>query len=741
MAAKPEVHHVTDAADAELAREQRYVTGLYSRLDVLRAELVVELERVRRGGATGTHQARTERDAMARLFEDRVRRLRDVDDRLVFGRLQADGGAVRYIGRIGLRDDDQRPLLLDWRAPQSSAFYQATAATPLGVRTRRHLTTRGRDVTAFEDEVFDPDDIPEDVTLNGETALLAALSAQRTGRMHDIVSTIQAEQDRIIRSEARGVLVVQGGPGTGKTAVALHRAAYLLYAQKERLARNGVLVVGPSRSFLEYIEQVLPSLGETGVVLRTLGQLYPGVDAAAVDSAAVAGVKGRTAMATVLRHAVHARQVAPTEPVDVEVNGVVLTVQPALIHRAIRHAQQTRKPHNVARVTFVKSALGDLTAQLVEKVAARGSTIDDEDRRMLREDIRTSQDVKVLLNSAWLPLTPQKLLGDLYSRPDYLARSAPELSRRDRQLLSRPRRAPFTVADVPLLDEAAELLGETDTTGDARAQARDAQRKRDIENAEQAIVNMGVEGMVSAESLADGFAEEDVRLTTAERAAVDRTWTYGHIVVDEAQELSPMQWRLLRRRGPLRSFTVVGDLAQSAAEPAAEDWQQALGALTDEFRVERLSVNYRTPQEIAALAESRALRDGLPITPSRSVRDGEPPVEVRAAPGGLPAAAVSAVLADRARGDGGALAVIAPLGIVRELHDALRSGIEERVGYGAQGLGAPVSVLDPWTAKGLEFDSVVVVDPDSIAREAGPGSLYVALTRPTRRLIVIEPTP
>jgi len=425
--------------------------------------------------------------------------------------------------------------------------------------------------------------------------------------------------------------------------------------------------------------------------------------------------------------------------VEVEVNGVVLTVHPALIQRAIRHAQQTRKPHNVARVTFVKSALGDLTSQLVEKVAARGSTIDDEDRRMLREDIRTSQDVKVLLNTAWLPLTPEKLLGDLYTRPDYLARSAPELSPRDRNLLARPRRAPFTVGDVPLLDEAAELLGETDVTGDARGQARDAQRKRDVENAEQAIVNMGVEGMVSAEALADGFEEGDVRLTTAERAAVDRTWTYGHIVVDEAQELTPMQWRLLRRRGPLRSFTVVGDLAQSAAEPPAKSWAQALGALTDDFRQEQLTVNYRTPREIAQLAESRALRAGLPITPSRSVREGEPPVIVRADRGGVAAAVVAAVAEDRTRGDGGALAVIAPAGLVGELHDALRTGIDERVGYGARGLGAPVSVLDPWTAKGLEFDSVVVVDPDVIAREAGPGSLYVAFTRPTRRLVVIEP--
>jgi DNA helicase IV len=734
-----EVQRMTDVADAELSREQRYVSGLYTRLDTLRAELLGELERVRRGGATGTHQARSERDAMARLFEDRVRRLRDVDERLVFGRLQADDGAVRYIGRIGLRDDDQQPLLLDWRAPQSSAFYQATAATPLGVRIRRHLTTKGRDVTALEDEVFDPEDIPEDVTLTGETALLAALTAQRTGRMHDIVSTIQAEQDRIIRSEARGVLVVQGGPGTGKTAVALHRAAYLLYANKERLARNGVLVVGPSRSFLEYIEQVLPSLGETGVVLRTLGQLYPGVDASAVDDAAVSAVKGRTVMASVLRRAVQARQVAPTEPVDVEVNGVVLTVHPSLVQRAIRRAQQTRKPHNVARVTFVKDALADLTNQLVDQVGSRGATIDDEDRRMLREDIRTSQDVKVLLNTAWLPLTPEKLLGDLYTRPDYLAKSAPELSQRDRALLARPRRAPFTVGDVPLLDEAAELLGETDTTGDARAQARDAQRKRDVENAEQAIVNMGVEGLVSAEALADDFAEEGARLTTAERAAVDRTWTYGHIVVDEAQELTPMQWRLLRRRGPLRSFTVVGDLAQSAVEPPAADWGEAIGALTDDFRIERLTVNYRTPQAIAQLAESRALRDGLPITPSSSVREGEPPLMLRTTVERLVEDTVDAVLADRERGDEGSMAVIAPATLVPTLHDALTGALDERVGYGARGLGAPVSVLDPWTAKGLEFDSVVVVDPDAVARDAGPGSLYVALTRPTRRLVVVDP--
>src|SRR5919202_2613964 len=303
MAANRRGGRMTSRSEGELAREQRYVAGLYERLDPPPAQTADPLERTRRTGATGTHQARSERDAMARLFEDRMRQLREVDERLAFGRLQTDEGDLRYIGRIGLRDEDQRPLLLDWRAPQASAFYQATAATPLGVRVRRHLATRGRSVTGIEDEVFDPAHVPVYVPLTGESALLAALSAQRTGRMHDIVSTIQAEQDRIIRSDARGVLVVQGGPGTGKTAVALHRAAYLLYAQKDRLARNGVLIVGPSRSFLQYIEQVLPSLGETGVVLRTVGQLYPGVDAAGLDDAAVAGVKGRLGMADVLKRA------------------------------------------------------------------------------------------------------------------------------------------------------------------------------------------------------------------------------------------------------------------------------------------------------------------------------------------------------------------------------------------------------------------------------------------------------
>jgi DNA helicase IV len=731
---------MTSRSDSELAREQRYVADLYERLDALRAETADQLERTRRTGATGTHQARSERDAMARLFEDRIRRLREVDERLAFGRLQTDEGDLRYIGRIGLRDDEQRPLLLDWRAPQASAFYQATAATPLGVRVRRHLTTRGRSVTAIEDEVFDPENVPEDVPLTGESALLAALTAQRTGRMQDIVSTIQAEQDRIIRSDARGILVVQGGPGTGKTAVALHRAAYLLYAQKDRLARNGVLIVGPSRSFLQYIGQVLPSLGETGVVLRTVGQLYPGVDAGALDDARVAEIKGRLAMADVLKRAVHARQIVPDRPTEITVLNERLTVPPGLILRALRRAQQTRKPHNVARVTFVREALADLTALLADQVGRRGGTIDDEDRRMLREDLRTAQDVKVLLNTAWLPLTPEKLLADLYARPAYLAAVTHGWSGADRAALARPRSAPFTVSDVPLLDEAAELLGELDASGEAKRAAREAQRARDIENAERAIENMGVQGIVNAESLAAGFEEDAGTMTTAERAALDRTWTYGHIVVDEAQELSPMQWRLLRRRGPLRSFTIVGDLAQTASARPPADWSEAIRALGDEFRLEELTVNYRTPRQITELAEQRATALGLPVSPARSVREGAWPVQEHSVPReALPAAVVRAMLDDRSIDPDGSVAVIAPEALVPVLHDALVAGAGEPVGFGSEGLGSRVTVMGPRTAKGLEFDTAIVVDQRGVVEDSGAGSLYVALTRPTQRLAVLDP--
>ncbi|WP_174843769.1 ATP-binding domain-containing protein [Cryobacterium sp. TMT2-23] len=754
--------------DQELQREQQYVANLYARLDALQREAEQQLVAVRRLDVGGNHQSRSERDTFARLYEDRIVQLREVDDRLAFGRLEvaadpadsasfssgssgsagsaSDPGSVyRYIGRLGLRDEDLQPILLDWRVPQASAFYQATAATPLGARARRHLLSKGRDIVRIEDEILDAALLEGDSATvhQGEGALLAALTAQRTGHMSDIVSTIQAEQDRIIRSDLKGVLVVQGGPGTGKTAVALHRAAYLLYTHRDRLKNSGVLIVGPSESFLHYIEAVLPSLGETGVVLASVGQLYPGVEATREDAPAVAALKGQTSMARLIERAVRSRQWVPAQPQVLVVNGDRLTLHPHLVETAIHRARATGKSHNEARVTFVKNALGALAKEWLAQLKKDGRSMDDTDLPMLREDLRLADDVRVALNTAWLPLTPEKLLQDLYARPQWLAQLTPTWTPAQRALLQRPRGAEFTISDIPLLDEAAEHLGEYNVVDAALKREQKEQRKRDVENAELAISNMEVKGLVNAKALADNFAELGDRATTAERAALDRSWTYGHVVVDEAQELSPMQWRLVLRRGPLRSFTIVGDIAQAASAAAASNWREALAPLlsgsleADRWRLEELTVNYRTPSQIASAAESMALAHNLPITPARSVRASEWPIETVTD-------VADAVGRERALGLGGTVAVIVLEPALAGVHASLVSSFGPSVvGLGAEGLLKEIALLTPHDSKGLEFDAVVVVDPAGIvaASERGAGALYVAMTRPTQRLYLVATGP
>ena len=775
----------------ELDQERAVVAALYARLDELRADTASRLAETRQASVGGNHQARSERDAFAQLYEDQLTQYREVDARLVFGRLllDTDGGTeggsddrtghgnskaegngkaegtlrrsreaegpgvlddpeVRYIGRIGLRDDDQRSLLMDWRAPQASAFYRATAATRMGVRARRHLTMRDRDVLRIDDEVFDEallesGDSRQPTDIQGEGALLAAITAQRTGRMQDIVATIQGEQDRIIRSDPRGALVVQGGPGTGKTAVALHRAAYLLYSDRERLASAGVLVVGPSTAFMSYIDAVLPSLGETGVVMQTVGELFPGVNATTDDPPAVAMLKGSRQMASLIARAVRARQRVPANPETVRINGDELIVEPQVIASAIEKARRTGKPHNDARVTFVRQAIRDLGDRLAEQLRRAGKSLDDEDLRALREDLRSSYEIRVILNTAWLPLTPEKLLADLFARPSWLADLTPTWRPERRRLLFRAREEPFTVSDVPLLDEAAELLGEFPQQPDGASRERERQRKRDLENARAAIRNMGVKGLVSAERLAGTFAEEEDRGTTAERARADRSWTYGHVVVDEAQELSPMQWRVLVRRCPIRSFTIVGDIAQVSSAAGAHDWASALNPFFKEhWRLEELTVNYRTPAQIAREADRFAKEHKLPVTPARAVREGDWPIERVTAETAelLPSSVVEAVARDRGVDGSGTVAVIAPVALIESMDSALRDAFGREAGRGDSGLDHPISVLSAHDAKGLEFDAVILADPDGLISESerGESALYVAMTRPTQRLTLVS---
>jgi DNA helicase IV len=711
------------------------------------------------------------------MYTDRLAALRAAEHGLAFGRLDTDEGERRYVGRLGLLDEDNEyePLLMDWRAPAARPFYTATAASPEGIRRRRHLRTRRREVTAVDDEVLDLDDATAASQAGGltsEAALLAAVGARRTGRMGDIVATIQAEQDAIIRSKPSGVLVVQGGPGTGKTAVALHRAAYLLYTHRDRLARRGVLVVGPNPTFLSYIGQVLPSLGETAVVLGTVAQLHPGLDARRAESPLTAAVKGRAEMAAVISAAVRDRQQVPRRPVELVVEQQRVRLDRDIANAARTRARRSRRPHNEAKRIFHKEAVRLLADQVARTLGGRG-LLDAGDLSDIREELTQSRALTRELDALWPTLSAEQLLTDLFSSPKRLNTVARRLTAADRELLLRdtpggdvPANLRWTPADVPLLDEAAELLGDDG----AEAAAREAAALREEVLYAQGVLDvLDLEEDLDPELLratdvvdADRLAERQaVRRydSTADRAAADREWTYGHVIVDEAQELSPMAWRLIMRRCPTRSMTIVGDIAQTGDLSGAASWGEVLSPfVADRWRLEQLTVNYRTPSEIADVADDvlAAIEPGLAAP--RSVRStGVPPRAVRVdlvpGPEGVRTATaledtVAKVLAEEtgAVGDG-RTAVLAPAGRVASLRERLLGTYDPAAdGAGADmdvDLTAPVVVLPVTAAKGLEFDAVVVVEPAELLAESvrGANDLYVALTRSTQRLAVVHAEP
>lgn len=779
----------------ELAHEQDYVGMLYARLDRMREQASGTLGGVR-GAAAGTRQYLVERDVAARELGGRLARIDAAEDGLCFGRLDLVDGERHYIGRIGIRDEgaDGEPLLLDWRAPASRAFYTATSAAPLGVRRRRHIHTRMRTVVGIDDDALDRgvldevDDAGTGSPLVGEAALLASLRRARTGRMRDVVETIQTEQDAVIRDRLAGILVVQGGPGTGKTAVALHRAAYLLYTHRERLARSGVLIVGPNQTFLRYISHVLPALGETSAALLTVGELFPGVRARAFDAPHVAEIKGRTRMAAVIDRAIRnlRRLPEPDEPLEVVVDGVTYRLDRETCERAQEKALATEEPHNVARpalVDHILEALVDqavtrlaedpfagLAAEIVEEIEQdlreHGLALDEEglaegedqllravDRAELRRALEQEQPVQAALNWLWPELTPQRLVNELLSAPYLLDEAAPELTYEEREALRREPGAEWTTSDVPLLDEAAELLGAFNAERAAaelkrRQEIAYAQgvldimagsRSTDLEDPREEIV--AVTDIINAEALADMQAIADLR-TVAERAAADRTWTFGHIIVDEAQELSAMAWRLLLRRCPSRSMTLVGDVAQTGDAAGAGSWAQMLEPLVGErWRAVELTVNYRTPSEIMRLAAKVLARIDPQLRPPRAVRSsGLEPVREKVTAEELPARLVAVTRERGAALDEGKLAVIVPASRVGELTAAVSAALPQ-ASYGAlPDLDRRVVVLTARQAKGLEFDSVVLADPEAIAADGprGENDLYVALTRTTRELTVLE---
>ncbi|MFE4795029.1 HelD family protein [Streptomyces sp. NPDC056708] len=727
-----------------MQKEQEFIGRLYDRVDVLRGVAAQHVEDALTPVGTGL-QARLERDVLVAERSGLLAALNAVDGSLCFGRIDLSDGAAHHIGRIGIREDDtaHTPLLIDWRAPVARPFYLATGHMPMGLRRRRHITTNGRVVTELHDEVLDVEDSErtgfEDPS--GDAVLLAAVNSARTGRMGDIVRTIQAEQDRIIRAPHRGVLVVEGGPGTGKTAVALHRAAFLLYEHRELLAKRAVLIVGPNPAFLSYIGEVLPALGETGVLLATQAELFPGVQADGTDTPRAAAVKGGEPMAEALSLAVRDRQRLPEPgaPLVIPHDDGDLLLDWEIAYEARQAARDTRLPHNLARPHFAFRIIDALTAQLTERIGADPyggpNFLGPDDIAQLGKGVAVSEAVHSVVDELWPALTPEGFLTGYLADPVYVPDEDAEAIRRA------PGGGKWTPADVPLLDEAAELLGVDDSAERAAAEAERQERiayaqgvlalsrgseTYEFEDEESEV--LAAHDIIDAERMAERQEEADHR-SAAERAAADRSWAFGHIIVDEAQELSPMAWRLLMRRSPTRSLTLVGDPAQTSEEAGVGSWEKILEPYVgDRFEHVRLEVNYRTPAEIMELAARVVRADDPSFEPPGSVRStGEVPWTRDAGEdlAGAVAQAVSELMPEEGR-----LAVIAP----RALHEEIAAPLEGIRAGGEPDLTRTVVLLDPQQAKGLEFDHVLVVEP----ARYGTSDLYVALTRATQRLGIVH---
>jgi DNA helicase IV len=649
-------------------------------------------------------------DALASeaLGAARARRLRALaDDPRVppfFGRIDrgADeehpAGEIFHIGRRHVRDDAGDPLVIDWRAPMARPFYRATTAEPMGVRRRRRFGFAGGQLTSYEDEPLDADGTAIDGVES--RILLEEIERPRVGPMRDIVATIQPDQDDLVRAALDDSLCIQGAPGTGKTAVGLHRAAYLLYTYPERLRRSGVLVIGPNRAFLSYIGQVLPALGEAGVQQVTIEQLLAPVPVRAGEAAEVATLKGDARMAAVLRRAVEGGISRPTESVMIPVGSRRYRVPPERLRRYVDDLRRGEARYAAARERLHLLVAEDLRRQ---REYAGGAPSDGETARVAR-----SPAVRAFVDTVWPAVDAAGLLFRLFTEPDLLAAAADGVLDADEQRLLRWDRVPRSVraarwstADAVLIDEVTGLL--------------------------------------------------------------ERPGTYGHVVLDEAQDLSAMQCRGVARRCPTGSITVLGDVAQGTTPWSTADWRSTLAHLGKAgARIEPLTRGYRVPAEVITLANRLLPHVAAGLAPATSVRRGGGGLRIREVGGTLAVAVVEEVR--RALGEEGSIGVIAADDVIAGLQRALtRAGVphellgdrepdsadepEEPVDDTPDPTGADsaprVSLVPATLAKGLEFDSVIVVEPSAIteAEPCGLRRLYVVLTRAVSRLVVVHHRP
>ncbi|MDQ4085926.1 MAG: AAA family ATPase [Actinomycetota bacterium] len=686
----------------ELEHEQEFVDRVYRRLEAAADTARAVAADGHARGRLGNEGGLVERDAMVHHAARRLAMLDAAHEGLVFGRLDMSDGESRYVGRIGVRDEDREVMLVDWRAPAARVFYQATGQDPMAVVRRRVLRSRESRVLSIEDDLLDADAAPDDMVVVGEGALMAELQRARDESMHSVVATIQKEQDDAIRSPSRAVTIIGGGPGTGKTVVALHRAAYLLYTDRRRFESGGVLVVGPSDVFMRYIERVLPSLGETAVTLRSIGEVVDGVHARRHDPPQVAAIKGSQRMLMLLRRA--ARDSVPGAPTQFRMfyRDDVLHLGQRQLRELRRHLLAAQRRNRAAE--RVPGALLDALWQQVtgERASARG-------REEFDHEVGGSNAFLAFVDDWWPTLDAVDVWRWMADR-DRLRQYAKGVLSDDEGdlLLESWRYDEPSVEDVPLVDELRYLLGdpvEHEENHDPTAELYD-ESVREVTTADD---------------------RDPRRLRSTGRTEDD---PHAHVLVDEAQDLSPMQWRMLGRRGRYASWTVVGDPAQSSwplPEEAEEARAEALRG-KDQHRF-RLSTNYRNSAEIydfAARFARAAVAD--PDLPDAVRRTGEQPQHHTVGPDELASTTRDAVARMRTAVDG-TIGVVAPV----DRHGEVTAWLVDEA-------GPRVRVLQPLDTKGLEFDAIVVVQPGEIAAESETGmrTLYVVLTRATQRLVTVS---
>ena len=755
------------AHEHDIAEEQEFLARALVALEHMRREATALRDSASVATMRGAGDL-VERDVVMGTALQRLDQLAIGDQPLFFGRIDyfaraAQAGETYHVGRLAVSDQDLNPLVVDWRAPVAEAFYRATGVESLGLARRRHVAIRGHEVVSVEDEYFANEEgeleLPEDalraatseglvdggLALGGPGALLAALGRARTGRMGDIVATIQGEQDRIIRHPAAGILLVQGGPGTGKTAVALHRAAYLLFTHRATLERQGVLVVGPNPLFLTYIGNVLPSLGESGVTLSTVAGLVSNVTVSREEPEELRRLKGDRRMSTVIARAVTTRERPLAREMSFALGRATITVRPEDTRDIVERARRRPGNHNQRRSAVSRELAARLAQRYLRRFAA-GASDESSSEADLAEQIRAHVDFKQIVQRIWPRLTGQDLLHDLFGSPALLRAAAKGVLTDDEvALLVRPRSSSvddvnWSAADAALIDEARVVLGPRKRPRVTPARTSEILEGIDLE---------AYSGEIRAAAL-----REAQRLTTQRTNDLDEAEfiTYGHIVVDEAQDLSPMELRVLKRRDLAGSMTIVGDMGQATTPGSAASWSALLEILEPRrapTRVE-LSVSYRTPEEVLDFAAPTLAAAAVDLRAPRAVRRvGVAPRLIETPPAQFEDTVVNSVRDVVSELSPGRIAVIATAedcpGILDLLTRAGLDPVDPRVEEG-RGLGADLVVVSAEGANGLEFDGVVVVEPLSIASRGenfgtvsarGLRTLYVAMTRPTRRLEII----